>query len=188
MTALVAASELTEQADVTNWPARLALVLVVLAVIGLAVWGMWRGWQHRAGRQGDLPAPPPPVLLEDPWVGPVEGVYLASTTAGNWLDRVVVHGLGVRSRADLSVGAEGVLMAREGADDVFVPADRVRAVRLDRGIAGAVYEQGGVLVLTWVLGDGTLLDTGFRAVRTQEHVRVVEAVRRLLPVREGGTA
>lgn len=182
------ADTLTEQADVTQWPARLALVLVVVGLIVLALWGMWRGWQARARRQGELPAPPPPVVIEQPWAGPVPGVYLASTRAGDWLDRVVVHDLGVRSRAELTAAEAGVLLAREGADDVFIPADRLRSARLDRGIAGAVYEQGGVLVLTWELGDGTALDTGFRADRTAEHLAVIEAVRRLLPVPDGGAA
>lgn len=177
----------TEQADVTNWPARVVLVIIVLALICLGLWGMWRGWRGRALRQSGLPAPPPVAPVGETLAGPVPGTYLASTTAGDWLDRVVVHGLGVRSRAELTVGTAGVLVEREGAPDLFVPADRLRAVRVDRGIAGAVYEQGGVVVLTWALDDGTEIDSGFRAERTNDHVLVVETANRLLPLREGGT-
>ena len=32
-----------------------------------------------------------------------EGQYVATTTAGDWLDRIAVHGLGIRTNAELSV-------------------------------------------------------------------------------------
>lgn len=175
----------TEQAQVTNWPARIALVVVVLLVIGLACWGMWRGWQNRARRQEHIPAPvAPPAALAAAGGAAVRGRYLGSTTAGDWLDRVVVHHLGVVSNADLVVADEGVLFEREGEPDLFVPRASLREVRLDRGIAGEVYEQGGVVVLTWQLGEA-LLDTGFRANRTQDHVDVMDALHRLAPTTGG---
>lgn len=175
-----AAEDFTEQADVTNWPARVVLTVVVLALIGLAVWGMARGWRARAARQSDVPPPTvTPEWFSADTLPPVPGVYLASTRAGDWLDRVVVHGLGVRSRARLSVGTAGLVLERDGAADVYVPAADLRGVRLDRGIAGAVYERGGLVVLTWDLGP-TTLDTGFRADRTDDHVAVVAAVRALV--------
>ena len=59
-----------------------------------------------AVRAADLPAVP---ADPGPPVGdPIDGRYLASTTAGDWLDRVVVHGLGVPSRAQVLVTRTGV--------------------------------------------------------------------------------
>ena len=148
---------------VTDWPARIGLTLLTVAAVLLLCWLMWRGWRRRAARQSglaDLPAVP---ADPGPPVGdPIDGRYLASTTAGDWLDRVVVHGLGVPSRAQVLVTRTGVLMERVGAPDVFIPRSDLVDARLDRGIAGAVYENGGVVVLTWRLGD-VQLDTGFRA-------------------------
>jgi hypothetical protein len=170
---------------VTDWPARIGLTLLIVAAVLLVCWLMWRGWRRRAQRQSglaDLPAVPSQLGAE---IGePVEGRYLASTTAGDWLDRVVVHGLGVPSRARLIVTRTGVLMERVGAPDVFIAQAELVDARLDRGIAGAVYENGGVAVLTWRLGD-VVLDTGFRAADSGRHDDLVARVRQLASSREG---
>jgi hypothetical protein len=182
----------------------LLTALVVLAVVGVLVL-MRRGWRRRAGRQADLPVPsdqPLPGPAATPAAapdadsatrcGPVSGRYLATTSTGDWLDRIVVHGLGVPSRADVTVRDDGVLITRTGARDLFVPRDDVLGARLGRGIAGAVYEEGGLVVLSWQLGD-QVLDTGFRAKQADEHAELVAAVARLGPAgpgpatRDGGT-
>jgi hypothetical protein len=153
---------------------------VMVGVIALACWLMWRGWLARGRRQGDLPAPaPPPADLGDPVAGPIDGRYLASTSAGDWLDRIVVHGLGSTAAGALSVHPQGVLFARTGADDLFIASAAIRGARLDRGIAGSVYEQGGIVVVTWDLG-GRVLDTGFRASAALHHDELVAAVASLV--------
>lgn len=175
-----AAVAAAESAPVTQWPLRAFLVLVVVAAIGAALWGMRRGWVSRAARQSDLAAPPvAPDGLDAVEVGGVGGVFLGSTTHGDWLDRIVVHDLGVRSRAVCDVGPEGVLLRREGARDVYVPTSLLRSVGTARGIAGKAYERGGVLVVTWDL-DGRLVDTGFRADVAEDQGRVLEAIERLV--------
>lgn len=163
-------------APVTQWPMRVLLVLVVVAVIGLVLVGMRRGWQRRGRRQSDIAAPPtPPGALAAVDAGPVPGVYLGSTSHGDWLDRIVVHELGVRSRADAESGPDGVLIRRQGAADVYVPAGLIREVGSARGIAGKAYERGGVLVVTWELG-GRLVDTGFRADAADEQRHLLDAI------------
>lgn len=170
-----------ESAEVTQWPLRLLLVAAVLAIIALVLLAMRRGWRNRAARQSDIAEPPPaPESLEARDFGPVEGTYLGSTTAGDWLDRIVVHDLGVRSRAEIEVGPPGVLLRREGARDLFIPGGALLAARADRGIAGKVYERGGVLIITWDL-DGRLVDTGFRADEADEQVAAEAVVRALIP-------
>ena len=47
---VVVAEEFTEQATVSDWPARLALVALVAGLIALALGGMRRGWQGRVAR------------------------------------------------------------------------------------------------------------------------------------------
>lgn len=163
-------------APVTQWPLRLLLVLVVIAVIALVLVGMRRGWQRRARSQSDIGAPPAaPAALASVDIGPVPGVYLGSTTHGDWLDRVVVHDLGVRSRADVDSGPEGLLMRRQGAPAVFIPAGLMRGVGTARGIAGKAYERGGVLIVTWEL-DGRLVDTGFRADVADEQRHLLDVI------------
>ncbi|TAK71155.1 MAG: hypothetical protein EPO13_01290 [Actinomycetota bacterium] len=178
--ALAAAS-----APVTQGTVRFLLVLALLGVVGLALWAMRRGWVRRGRRQADVPAPaPPPARLSAPLVDRLDGLYVGTVRSGDWLDRIVAHGLGTRSAASLTVTAEGVLLDRAGGAELFVPATALRAVSLQRGIAGRVYEAHGVLVLTWSLGD-LVLDTGFRARHTADHEAVAVAVAGLVHAQEG---
>lgn len=165
-----------ESAPVTQWPLRILLVLVMVGVIALVLLGMRAGWRRRAGRQADVAEPAlPPAFLPDRTVGPVSGVFLGSTHHGDWLDRIVVHDLGVRSRAIAEVGLSGIALRREGARDVFIPAAAVRGAGMARGIAGKAYERDGVLVVTWDLG-GRLVDTGFRADAAEEQRVLLDAI------------
>lgn len=140
--------------------AGLLFLLVVPVVFGL----MYLGWRGRGRRQGDVDPPaqaPPDGGVGTLLVQPVPGTYISTVRAGDWLDRVVVHGLGVRSRATLHAGAAGLWFERTGAPDVFVPAADLLAVRTETGIAGKYTVGEGVLVVRWQVG-GTELDTGFR--------------------------
>ncbi|MGI5336816.1 hypothetical protein ACQEVS_05140 [Streptomyces sp. CA-181903] len=158
---------------VTDWAARAGWVVGLLLFIALLYWLMREGWKWRGTLQGDLP--PLPAVPEEP--GPARltltGRYHGSTTAGQWLDRIVAGGLGTRSRAELTLTEEGVSVLRPGATDFLIPADAVRGARLDKGIAGKVLTEGGLLVITWQHGD-RLIDSGFRADRVAEHPAWVE--------------
>ena len=175
MTRVVAwTTDYTQQAEVTNWPTRIALVVIVVVLIVLALWGMRRGWRNRQRRQSWIPAP-----LETPAPGdlsePVEGLFIGSATAGDWMDRIAVHDLGVRSRAALAWGEPGVWIDRVGARSVFIPAADVIGVRLDRGIAGTVKAKDSVVVVTWRLGEA-VVDTGFRADDAAGHAAVLDGL------------
>ena len=91
------------------------------------------------------------------------GLYVSTTTAGNWQDRIVAQGLGRRAAGAVRLSAEGVCIEREGESDIFVPAADLVAVGTAPGIAGKVMGMAdGVLIIRWSLGDATL-DSGFRA-------------------------
>ena len=165
--AMVSAEGFTEQAQVTNWPLRLALVAVMVLVIAAALWGMRRGWVARTRRQMDVPAPQPwggssLKGSDGPVQSGVAGVYLGTSTAGDWLDRIAVHGLGTRSRVRITWSGEGIAVDREGAPSFLIPASDVQGIRIDRGVAGTVRARDSVVVITWRLGD-RILDTGVRA-------------------------
>ncbi len=167
-------------APVTDLLSRLGWTLVLLAVTAGLVWLMRHGWRRRAARQSALPALPP--VPDEPGadlVEPTPGSYLATTTARAWLDRIVVHGLGVRSLGTLRVLDAGVVIERVGAPDLFVPREALRGVRTERAIAQYVYAPGGVLVLTWAYGEAEV-DTGFRATRPVVHDDLAGAVTALM--------
>ena len=152
-------------------------ILGTLLVLAAAYYGMFRGWRNRQRRQSDL-APLPPVP-QDAAHG-VEGVYVGTTSAGDWMDRIAVHELGVRATADLAVSEAGLIFHRQGATDVFIPADHLTGVRTDRGIAGKVTaEKSGLVVVTWT-HDGRELDTGFRPRRKADTAALTESIATLI--------
>ncbi|GAA2747386.1 hypothetical protein [Kitasatospora cinereorecta] len=167
-----------EQAKVTDWPGYLGWTIGLVIVIALVYWLMRQGWNWRRTLQSDLP--PLPALPDDPGTPLLEtaGRYHGTTTAGNWLDRVVAHGLGTRSLADLTLTEAGLLVRRPGDVDLWIPAESLTAARLDSGIAGKVVPSG-LLVVTWD-HQGTALDSGFRADHAAEHAAWVAALEALV--------
>ncbi|RLU84943.1 hypothetical protein CTZ27_26695 [Streptomyces griseocarneus] len=164
-----------KSAAVTDWAGRVGWVVGLLLFIALVYWLMREGWKWRGTLQGDLPELPQAPEGQGEARLTMAGRYHGSTTAGQWLDRIVAHGLGTRSRAELTLTEQGVTVVRPGAQDFFIPADRVRGARLDKGIAGKVLTEGGLLVITWVHGDREI-DSGFRSDRAAEHPAWVEAL------------
>ncbi|PJM96393.1 PH-like domain-containing protein [Streptomyces sp. CB01373] len=168
-----------KSAAVTDWAARVGWLVGLLMFIALVYWLMREGWKWRATLQGDLPELPDAPEEPGPATLTMTGRYHGSTTAGQWLDRIVARGLGTRSRAELTLTDEGLDVVRPGADDFFVPAARLRGARLDKGIAGKVLTEGGLLVVTWEHGD-RLIDSGFRSDRAAEHTEWVEALNSMI--------
>ncbi|GAA3882987.1 hypothetical protein [Streptomyces sedi] len=160
---------------VTDWAERIGWVIGLLLLVALVYWLMRQGWKWRATLQSDLPEPEP--LPGEPGAPRLSftGRYHGSTVAGQWLERIVAHGLGVRSRADVALTERGVTVARPGAGDFLIPAEHVLGARLDKGIAGKVLTEGGLLVITWRLGE-RVLDSGFRSDLASEHAAWVEAL------------
>jgi hypothetical protein len=155
-------------------PGLLMLSLAVVVFVLLAV-----GWRNRLRRQSDVePLPAVPAGLGAPFAA-ADGQYVASTTAGDWLDRIAVYNLGIRTNAELSVHPEGVLFERSGAGPVFIPAGRLTGVRQDSGMAGKFVEKDGLLVLSWMLGIREL-DSGFRTRRAEDKATLFKALQELI--------
>ncbi|CAL9387710.1 hypothetical protein [Streptomyces sp. enrichment culture] len=175
-----------ESAEVTDWAARIGWVVGLALFVALVYWLMREGWKWRGTLQGDLPELP--VTPDDP--GParltMSGRYHGSTTAGQWLDRIVAQGLGTRSRAELTLTDAGLDVVRPGAQDFFVPLAQLREARLDKGIAGKVLTEGGLLVVTWAHGD-RLIDSGFRSDHAAEHNEWADTINTMIEknTREG---
>ncbi|MDM7831206.1 PH-like domain-containing protein [Cellulomonas edaphi] len=159
-------------------------VVVLLALVVLVLWAMRAGWNHRRRRTEGLVGelPPVPADLGGALAGPFDAVYVSTTRAGDWLDRVVAQDLGVRSQARVSVHESGVLVARSGTRDVFIPAAALRGVGNAPGIAGKVVGNDGLVVLTWrpVPTDDRGLDTGLRPKHAADGPALVAAATALI--------
>ena len=148
----------------------LLIVLVVAASFGL----MFLGWRRAAARAAHIAEPATPFTA-DVVAGPWEGRFLGTTYAGRWLDRVHAHSLGVRSMASVSVTQPGITVERPGARSFGIPWSDVLAVRADSGIAGRAYETGGIIVVTFRLGDERI-ECGVRFPGTADHVAALAAM------------
>ncbi|WP_086832127.1 hypothetical protein [Streptomyces sp. NRRL B-24572] len=187
MTPLIAiAAEAAEQksAEVTDWAGRLGWVAGLLLFVVLVYWLMRQGWKWRGSLQSDLPE----LLTAPDATGEarltLSGRYHGSTTAGQWLDRIVAHGLGTRSRVELTLTDAGIEVVRPGANDFFLPTAALREARLDKGIAGKVLTEGGLLIVTWEHG-GKQIDSGFRSDRAAEHTAWVDTINSMINTTEG---
>lgn len=164
-----------------------AAVLALLA-LGLLLL-MRRGWVRRRDA-GDVPAPPAVPgddALGRTLGGPVDAVYVSTTRATSSFDRVVPHGLGVRSPALVRVHERGVVVDRTGAPDLFVPADALTAVGTAPGMAGKVVGGDGLVVVEWRLGD-LAVRTGLLTRRRADREPLLGALRALAPGGPGAPA
>lgn len=103
-----------QSAEVTSFGARMAWVIGLAVFVAFVYWLMRQGWKWRGALQSDLPElPAAPDGLPEHRLA-LTGRYHGSTTAGQWLDRIVAHGLGLRSRVELTLTDAGLDVVRPG--------------------------------------------------------------------------
>jgi hypothetical protein len=142
---------------------RLFLTLLVVGFLLLCLLGMWRGWRSRA-RSQSVRVPPFPQRSQEqgePVLAEAKGLYVSTTTAGHWQDRIVTRGAGMRSTAMWRLYPGGIDIDRIGAPGFRIPIESIVDVRIGKAIAGKVMGTDSLLLVTWRLGD-TELETGFR--------------------------
>ncbi|MCH9642406.1 MAG: transporter [Actinomycetia bacterium] len=151
------------------------LVALTIAVLTKA---MIRGWRRRAERQADIVGTLPslPDTVGAAIVSATEGLYVGSTLASRWNERVAARDLGFRAKAVLSRYPEGIMLQRQGAGPIWIPDDAIIEIRTEKYLAGKVIlggqrgdreggapSHGGILAIRWRLPTGAEIDTGFRA-------------------------
>jgi hypothetical protein len=157
------------------------LTLLSVAVLCLL---MLKGWRSRQRRQGELPAPPaPPDVRGEVVVGAIAGLFVGTTFAGDWLDRVAVHDLAHRAAGWLVVATDGVHVERDGLPDLYLPYDVVEQAGTGEALAGKVVGKDGLLLLDWRLG-GRLLTSAFRAEDHSQHALLAKVITSRLPLTE----
>lgn len=163
---------------------RVLLTVGLVLIILLAAYGLLVGWRHRAARQSAFPElPVAPHDVGDELTEPIDGLYVSTTVAGRWQDRIVARGLGRRAAATVHLYTAGIVIDRVGESALFLPAADVRAVGTAPGIAGKVMGMpDGILVLTWSLA-GSDLDSGVRINDLEAQAQWLAAAEQLYPGR-----
>ena len=90
-----------------------------------------------------------------------QGLYVGSTLAPSWQDRIAVGDLGFRAKAELTRYRRGSCCSAPAPADLDSrggdPRDPHRTRSRRQG-----HDQDGILVIRWQLPTGTEIDTGFR--------------------------
>ncbi|MDV8000309.1 hypothetical protein [Rhodococcus sp. IEGM 1408] len=141
-----------------------ALVILVFAgILGLMALGWRKRSRSQAGLYDELPTAPgdPGEVV----LGPLSGVYIGSTLAGDWNARIARAPLGFRSAGTLTAHTGGLRLDLADAT-VWIPRADLVHVRRASALANKTVPGGGILVARWQVDgrDGhTVIDSGFRA-------------------------
>lgn len=168
------------EADLVGQYTMVVALTVVVVVVLLAA--LWLGWRNRKRRQHDIGAPHivPTQLLDMEPRAAGEGMYVTTVRGRDWLDRIAVYELGLRTAARLEVHRTGVVVLREGSSNLYVPTGDLTDVRLESGMNGKFVEKQGLIVFSWLLG-GQEVSTGFRTRSAAAKRPLYETLSDLLP-------
>lgn len=136
-----------------------SMMLALMALsLGLALWG----WRRRIVRyRGEADA----LVREMPGSAAellISSLYVATTEAGDPLERVAAGPLSYRAKARLAVHPEGLVVRIPGEDAVLFPAAGLQAGRATWTI-DRVVESDGLVMVRWKLA-GRDVDSYFRIV------------------------
>lgn len=162
---------------------------IIAAVLVLILLGMYFGWQGRKKRQSHLaqPAGVPDDLGRV--LVTAEVTYLATTFAGDPLNRIVVAGLGFRAAGALTVAEAGLVLSLAGGKEFFIPAADLRSAEQATWTVDRAVEEGGLLLIGWTMPQtsGTpdttqvAVDSYFRVIVPTQQQRLIEAACSLFP-------
>lgn len=153
--------------------------IVVIVLIALVLIGMYFGWRARQKRQAHLVRTLPVPADIGTELFSSELLYVATTIAGEPLNRVAVSGLGYRARASIIVAAGGIVLDLAGEPEAFIPADAVLGVGRANWTIDRVVENGGLVVVNWMLGE-TSVDSYLRLVEPPDPSAMIGAIQQVI--------
>jgi len=163
----------------------MGLVVLLLAVLLLL---MYLGWRARQKRQGSITRPDSAPAALGPILGVFDALYVATTVAGEPLNRITIGGLGYRARATVTVAESGIVLALRGTPDVFVSTAALREVTRATWTIDRVVERDGLILLAWTLGASPTETRVDSYLRLNEPEQLLDAINSIFPVTTGRTA
>jgi len=153
------------------------IVAVVVIVLALALFGWRRRVRRDAASGGGYSTP---GTLGAP-TAEADVLYVATTKAGQHLERLALPGLAFRGAATVTVRPEGVELAVTGEPPVFVPSAVVSGVGLASVAIDRAVERDGLLRLGWTTSGGTAADSYFRVVDPAGRAQLAAAIEDIVP-------
>ena len=152
-----------------------ASTLIVVAVLLLIMFGMWRGWRANVRRSAHLsPSHEVPAELGAP-LAEARVLYVATTSRGEPLQRLAIAGLGFRAQGTLAVHRPGVVARLDGSAELWIPAPTVTGAEPAQTVIDKAVEKDGLLVLGWSIGE-TAVDSYFRVLEPEKTGSLYDAI------------
>lgn len=144
--------------------------LVVIALVLLAFWGMYRSWKHRTTASATTIASVTKggstavsASSDDNAAVPFSVLYVATTPTDSPLQRLNLPGLGFRAKTMVLVCADVIEISPAGEISTAITASSFLGVRSARVTIDRVVEKDGLTALDWV---ATNSQTGHRSLVT----------------------
>lgn len=129
--------------------------LILVALTAAIFWLMWRSWQRR--KQRDRALGNFDVSLQGDLINEFERVfYVATTPAGEPLERIALAGLEFRGWSSLAVFTDGVSLRVTGETPVTIPVTAIAGEGQAQLTIDKVVERDGLSILVWESTRGTL--------------------------------
>jgi hypothetical protein len=160
---------------------KLLPTLVIVAVLAVLVLLAVLGWRRRVRRDrssgGGYPLPERPAAA----TVTADVLYVATTRAGDQLERLALPGLAFRGKGSLAAAPDGVTVRVAGEQPVFLPATALSSVGTATYAIDRAVERDGLLRLGWTTSGGTAADSYFRVVDPAGAAPVTAAIQDIIP-------
>lgn len=148
------------------------IVAAILAISALSL--MWWAWRGRARRDAAL-APDAVTLLGDPLQTFNRVYYVATTRAGEPLERIAIPRLKYRGYSTVDIFANGIRIRVDGEHAVDIGRELISGsgeaqMRIDK-----VVERDGLALVRWT-SRGELLESSFRFTDPGQQAEFTSAV------------
>lgn len=161
-----------------------AILVTLLALVILAA--MFWGWRARKRRQTAFgaPTPAPTTDARGELIADAPVLYVATTRAGEPLDRLTIPGLAFRGRATAGMYRGGFSIVIPGEPETFVATDRIRSIGTSTWAIDRAVETGGLVRLDWTYDSATGpvdVESYLRATGLGDARRLIDAVETIIP-------
>jgi hypothetical protein len=159
------------------------VTLLALLLLAAMVWA----WRARTRRQSAFSAPAAAGVdagARGPALARASVLYVATTRAGEPLERLTIPGLAFRGRGELSVSESGIALVIPGEPETFIARAALRSVGTSTWAIDRVVETGGLVRIDWTYAsaDGPAeVESYVRAIELGDARRLIDAAQSLVP-------